>query len=372
MINRNKYKKYCNENYIRFNLDDKQIWKQFDKEFGQNRTDELSNIFKERYENPDKKINPYKFCKNFRETSVLMYFQSDFFLENSIRILEKLEEIKPRKILELGCYNGILLNYIADNHPEQSFMGIDQENQIIEFAKQRFKKNNLNYFPLEYKNLSKLNNKYDFIFTLFGIEDIPNKIKFDTYKIRNNKNYFSKYDFFNIFFQNLDPVIEEGTILLPLIRIPNLNCLLAFLDASVNNHWMLKGDKINYVESRNFNGEIERIPSFLLEYNLANKTNNKINLDLFFKITNEYRKEDELINIFNYENNKSKFNDLLKEDKIFYEDDQNTLYYKIYKKLGIYIMFLWATNGLSHYQEFQNLEKLTISFFELTNRPLKI
>ena len=301
-----------------------------------------------------------------------MYFQSDFFLENSIKVLDILEEIKPRKTLELGCYNGILLNYIADNYPDQNFTGIDIENKIIEFAKQRFKKNNLNYFPLEYKNLSNLKDKYDFIFTLFGVEDIPSKIKFDTYKIRNNKNYLSKYDFFNLFFENLKSIREEGTIFFPLIRITDLNCLLAFLDASVNNQWILKDDKINYVKSRNFDNEMESIPSFLLKYNSVNKINEKIDLDYFFKITNEYRKKDNLIDIFNYEKNKSKFNDLLKKDEIYYEDDQNTLYYEIYRKLGTYMMFLWATNGLTNYQEYDNLEKLEMSFSELTNKPLEI
>ena len=372
MINRKKYKKYCNENYIRFNLNDGQIWKKFDVEFGEKRTDELSNLFKERYENPDKKLNPYKFCKDFRETSVLMYFQSDFFLENSIKALKNIEEIKPSKILELGCYNGILLNYMAENYPNQNFTGIDKESQIIEFAKQKFKKNNLNYFPFEYRNLFKLNNTYDFIFTLFGIEEIPSMIKFDTYKIRNNKNYFSKYNFFNLFFKDLNLVREEGAIFSPLIRIPNLNCLLSFLDAAANNQWKLKNNKIDFIEARNHHNEIERIPSFLLEYNSENKKNNKIDLDFFFKISSDYRKEDELIDIFNYEKNRSNFNDLLKEDKIFYKDDQNTLHYKIYKRLGTYMMFLWDTNGLSNYQEYQNLEKLEISFFELTNQTLKI
>ena len=49
------------------------FWKKFDLEFGDKRTDELSRLFKERYENPEKNLNPYKFCKNFKETSVLMF-----------------------------------------------------------------------------------------------------------------------------------------------------------------------------------------------------------------------------------------------------------------------------------------------------------
>ena len=31
---------------------------------------------------------------------------------------------------------------------------------------------------------------------------------------------------------------------------------------------------------------------------------------------------------------------IFKKDEIFYEGDQNTLYYKIYKRLGTYMMFL--------------------------------
>ena len=74
------------------------------------------------------------FCKNFRETSTLMYFQSDFFLENSIKILELFENIKCDQVLELGSYNGILLNYIANLYPSVNFTGIDIENKIMPFG----------------------------------------------------------------------------------------------------------------------------------------------------------------------------------------------------------------------------------------------
>lgn len=372
MNERKNYKKYCNDNYIRFNLDHEQIWKKFDLEFGDKRTDELSRLFKERYENPEKNLNPYKFCKNFKETSVLMYFQSDFFLENSIKVLEKFEKIKPNMTLELGCYNGILLNYLSNKYSKEKFVGVDIENHIIKFAKERFKQDNLNYHTLDYKNLSKLKNKYDFIFTLFGIENIPSNITFDKYEIRDNKNYLSKYNFFDFFFKNLDYVRKEGTLFFPLIRIPDLNCLIAFLDAGTNNQWRLKENKISFVESRNFHNEMERIPSFLLEYSSLNKKSDKIDLDIFFKITNELRKNDDLIDKFKFEKNKSKFNYLLKKDDIYFEDDQNTLYYQVYKNLGTFMIFMWASNGFSHYEEYDNIEKLKNSFYELTSKSLEI
>ena len=138
------------------------------------------------------------------------------------------------------------------------------------------------------------------------------------------------------------------------------------------NNWSLRNNKIDYVKSGNVHRKDERIPSFLLQYSTKENTEKKIDLDNFIEITKEYRDEDCLREVYNYQKNKSKFNDIIKEDSIYYEDDQNTLYYKIYKRLGMYMMFLWATNGLSHYQEYQELEKLEISFFELTNQPLII
>ena len=372
MINRKKYKKYCNENYLRFKLDNDRMWQLFFKEFGEKRAEKLNQLLVDRYDNLENG-NPYSFCENFKETSTLMYFQSDFFYENSIKLLETIENLKPHKTLELGCYNGILLNYLAKSYTNESFIGIDVEKKIIGFANKKFKQSNLNFVTLNYKDISTLKNKFDFIFTLFGIETIPTNIKFDTYKIRNNKNYLAKHEYFDNFFELLKPVIEDNTNFLPLIRIADLNCLLAFLDAAKKNNWSLKNNKIDYVKSGNIHRMDERIPSFLLQYSTKENTEKKIDLDNFIEITKEYRTEDNLREVYNYQKNKSKFNDIIKEDSIYDKDDQNTLYYKIYKRLGTFMLFIWTSDGLfSHYQEYQNLEKLEISFFELTSRTLVI
>lgn len=371
MAIRKKFKAYCNENYLRFNLTEDQVWKNFDLEFGQKRTDELNQLFVDRYKNPNYG-NPYNFCKNFKETSILMYFQSDFFLENSIKILELFKKIKCDQVLELGSYNGILLNYIANLYPSVNFTGIDLESKIVEFAKERFKKNNLSFFSLDYKNSSKLKKKFDFIFTLFGIEDIPKDTKLDKFNIRDNKDYSLKYNYFDNFFKNIASIIHENALFCPLIRIPNLNCLLSFLDASSDNKWILKDNKIDCVESRNSSDERERIPYFLLEYNPNSNPNDKIDLNNFFEITNDYRKQDSLIDVFLYQKNKSNFIDLIKNDKIFYSDDQNTLFYEIYKNLGTYMMFMWATNSFANYQEYKSEEELKESFFDLTGKSLEL
>jgi tRNA G46 methylase TrmB len=366
-----EYKKYCNENFLRFNQKEEQIWKNFDKEFGEERTDELNQLFVDRYKDPTKG-NPYSFCKNFKETSTLMYFQSDFFLENSLKILELFEQIKPNKILELGCYNGILLNYLAEKYTSQNFTGLDVEKNIIRFAKEKFNQKNLNFLPLEYKRLSELNDKFDLIFTLFGIENIPGDIRLDKFEIRDNKDYQVKYDYFSNFFNNLKSIIKDKTLFCPLIRIPDLNCLMAFLDVASNNKWKLKDNKIDFVESRNLHNEIERIPFFILEHLIKEDGNDKIEIDNFFKITKQYRNEDNLRYIYLYYKNKSNFNEIVKSGEIFYKDDQTTLYYKIFKRLGTSMLFLWATNGFSYYGEFTNLDEVKKLFLELTSRELEL
>lgn len=365
-----KYKKYCNENFLRFNLNEEQIWKNFDKEFGEERTDELNQLFVDRYKDPTKG-NPYSFCKNFKETSTLMYFQSDFFLENSLKILELFEKIKPNNILELGCYNGILLNYLAEKYSSQNFTGVDIEEKIIGFANEKFNQKNLNFVPLEYKSLSELNDKFDFIFTLFGIENIPGDIRLDKFEIRDNKDYKARLDYFNDFFNNLKSVIKDNTFFCPIVRIPDLNCLMAFFDAASINQWKLKDNKVEFIESRNYNS-IERIPFFILEHSSTETNMEKIEIDNFFQITEQYRSEDNLRYIYLYYKNKSNFNEIVKTGEIFYKDDQNTLYYKVYKRLGTYMLFLWATNAFSYYGEFENLDELKKIFPELTSKELDL
>jgi ubiquinone/menaquinone biosynthesis C-methylase UbiE len=64
-----------------------------------------------------------------------------------------------------------------------STTGVDIEKNLINFGNKKFKNDKLNLINLDYKNLNKLNNKFDYIFTNFGIETIPDP-KFDNYKTK--------------------------------------------------------------------------------------------------------------------------------------------------------------------------------------------
>ena len=96
-----KLKSYLNENGLRFNLNEQRIWKYIEEIFGENRTQELSDIFDETYveEGKAKDVKrKYQFCKSFEEATTLMYFQSDWFLKNSNIILEYIIKNKPKSV----------------------------------------------------------------------------------------------------------------------------------------------------------------------------------------------------------------------------------------------------------------------------------
>jgi len=358
-------KKYLNSHGLRFNLNEKRIWKFVEEVFGEKKAIKLSDIMDERYKKSETPYSHrsgnyntdglYKFCNNFEEATTLMHFQSDWFLKNSEVILEEIIKIKPKKLLELGCYTGIFSNYIAEQFSEMMVTGIDRENNLIQYGKTKFNSNNLKLLNLDYKDLKNLDMKFDFIFTNFGIENIPN-ISSNTYQIRKNEDYKNKINFFCEFFDNLNKVSEENAIFSCVIRIHNLSVLLPFIDASQLNGWKWLYNRMDIITE---NSEI--IPHLVFKKNQSDK----INLDKFLDIVKSYRKEDELFYIRNYEINKKNLTKIA-NSKLFFEKTKDTLYYEINSINNKYNLFMWSTLGFARYKDFQSLEDLESYFFEET------
>lgn len=355
--NLKKLKSYLNENGLRFNLNEQRIWKYVEEIFGENRARELSDIFDETYieEGKAKDVNrKYKFCKSFEEATTLMYFQSDWFLKNSIIILEDILKNKPKSVLELGCYTGVFANYLStiENIPTT---GVDLEENLISFGKEKYKDNKLKLLNLDYKNLNKLNNKFDYIFTNFGLENIPNH-KFDNYKIRENRNYIAKLKYFDEFFNYLNAVSSNETEFLCIARIPTLDCILAIVDASHKNGWTWLSSDFKYIEH---NGEIIPQLKFIKEQT------NLIDISLFINELLKFKDEEnnELFQINLFEKEKPNLT-LLNKDSYKYEQTNDELFYEIYKQDNLYVLFAWTTLGYFKYKKFNNKQELLDLFIE--------
>jgi len=358
-VNKNlkKLKSYLNENGLRFNLNEQRIWKYIEEIFGENRARELSDIFDETYieEGKAKDVNrKYQFCKSFEEAITLMYFQSDWFLKNSIIILEDILKNKPQSVLELGCYTGVFANYLStiENIPTT---GIDLEENLISFGKERYKNNKLKLVNLDYKNLDKLNNKFDYIFTNFGLENIPNP-KFDDYKIRENKNYIARLKYFYEFFSYLNEVSSDKTEFLCIARIPTIECILAIIDASHKNGWTWLSSDFEYIEHNS-----EMIPKL----KFVKKQTSLIDVNFFIKELLKFKDKEnnELYQISLFEKEKPNLV-LLNKDSYKYENTNDELFYEIYKSDNLYALLAWTTLGYFKYKKFDNKKKLVNSFEE--------
>ena len=355
-----KLKSYLNKNGLRFNLNEQRIWKYIEEVFGENRARELSDIFDETYveQGKAKDVNrKYQFCKSFEEATTLMFFQSDWFLKNSNIIQEDILTTKPKNILELGCYTGIFSNYLTNILENSNITGIDIENNLINFGKNKFNNEKLNLICIDYKELKKLNKKYDYIFTNFGIEEIPNP-KFDTYKIRENNNYKSRLEYFSNFFLYLNEVAEENTKFFCLARISSIECLLSMVDAAHSIGWKWISDDLEYI-----NHENEYIPKL----SFSKTKSEKIDLEKFINETLKLKNEDnnELFQKSKFENEKLKLK-LLNKDSYKYEQTNDELFYEIYKKDDLYILFAWTALGYFRYKKFTTKEKLVELFIEET------
>jgi len=354
--NLKKLRSYLNENGLRFNLNKERIWKYIEQIFGENRARELSYIFDETYvENgKSKDVNrKYQFCKSFEEATTLMYFQSDWFLKNSNIILDDIVKNEPKSILELGCYTGVFANYLSSikNIPTT---GVDIEENLINFGKEKFKNAKLKLINLDYKNLNKLNIKYDYIFTNFGLENIP-EAKFDNYKIRKNQNYNSNLKYFEEFFSYINTVSKNETVFFCLARIPAIDCILAIVDASHKNGWTWLSSNFKYIEHND-----EMIP----QLKFVKKQTNLIDINLFINELLKFKNEEnnQLFQINLFEREKPNLI-LLNKDSYKYEQTNDELFYEIYKSDNIYGLCAWSTLGYFKYKKFDNKQKL-VNFFE--------
>ena len=350
-----KLKKYFNESGLRFNLNEERIWNYIEEVFGRERAEKLSNIFDDQYYNltKDKVDVKYKFCNNFEEATTLMYFQSDWFLKNSHIILKDLLKVQPKTILELGCYTGIFCNYISKTLQNSEITGIDMEKNLINFGKKKFQNKNLHLIEIAYKNINKINKKFEYIFTNFGIEDIPNS-KFQTYKFRENNDYKSKFDYFSNFFSFLNTISRDDTDFFCIARIPTLETILSMVDGAQIQGWKWLTDDLEYI---NLNSE--NVPKL----RFIKQKSKKMTLDSFAEETLKLQNNNnQLKEILNYEKDMKDMS-LIGKDSYKYKDTNDELFYEIYKKDKLIKLFAWTTLGYTKYKSFERKENL-INFFQ--------
>lgn len=85
------------------------------------------------------------------------------------------DRLKKLKLLDLGSSSGIIDNFIASSF--EKVIGIDIDEEAINYAKKKFKKNNLRFALGDVMKLKYANNSFDIVICTHIYEHVPNPTK---------------------------------------------------------------------------------------------------------------------------------------------------------------------------------------------------
>lgn len=133
------------------------------------------NVNRNAYKNPEKYGATRLYGKETWDTSIL---RADDYWGN--RLLQLLEEINPKNVLEIGPGPGFYTKMICEYPSVKHYTAIEIGQAFIDFLKDRLKKFNKKNFSFdlicnEFFS-SKTNRKYDFIILLSTVHHIPDRL----------------------------------------------------------------------------------------------------------------------------------------------------------------------------------------------------
>jgi tRNA (cmo5U34)-methyltransferase len=113
------------------------------------------------------------------------------------------------KILDLGCGDGTITEYLYNRYPENNFYLLDGSSTMLSKAKERLKGKLVEFIAMsfeEYIDKKVDNDKYDFVFSSLAIHHLPFNGKGKLYsKIKKELRT-------NVFFLNFDVVLPNSEI----------------------------------------------------------------------------------------------------------------------------------------------------------------
>lgn len=157
-------------------------------------------------------------------------------------LINKLRNLQATSIADIGCGNGKITEYIAEQ-TQANITGIDISEEGIKLANKRTEKNNYLRFIVGNLNSLELNNNYDaivFLDTLYYSNDIKNTIKKAVNGLTENGRiyaYFSQWIMSEEYAENLQP---ENTYLAKTLSDLGLKYSYTDLTTSGIKHWKKK------------------------------------------------------------------------------------------------------------------------------------
>lgn len=97
---------------------------------------------------------------------------SDFQYHSSKKFLDQLQIASNKTVIDIGCGNGKITNYISSLVKDGSVIGIDKDSSMIKYAKETYPNVDFKVMDIQNENIDK---KYDIVVSFFCLPWIVNK-----------------------------------------------------------------------------------------------------------------------------------------------------------------------------------------------------
>lgn len=133
------------------------------------------------------------YWKNFPKPLYYWYEMCD---AESKEIIKFLKEKKPKKILELGCGSGRIINILLKDKSIKEIFAVDKDKSMIEIVKPYFKDNkNVHIINQDVKDFLEKNGDFDLILTMMNTFGNIDSLKIMKLVAKHSKNLvFTVYD----------------------------------------------------------------------------------------------------------------------------------------------------------------------------------
>jgi hypothetical protein len=148
------------------------------------------------------------------------------FHQSFLTWINQQKQLKPKRILEIGCDNGLLACWYATRFPDAEIVGIDQSVNGIRCAKELAKQlglANVNFYRIDFLDLRErfLMNSFDFIISVRNFHEIMGPIFISKYwslpdYLKDNPTYGDR-----LYLQIVDDLLTEDGTYLSCERVEN-------------------------------------------------------------------------------------------------------------------------------------------------------
>lgn len=195
----------------------------------------------------------YDFMRDLREANLLRSLSPDVTLDTSYYLYEKAVPLLTpgKRVLELGCWTGGLVSFIAGNHPDCVVVGVDRARRILELNRAHYKLPNLRFELWDYRVAKpEALPQADVLLCSLGTNnDCPPGMYTaeDSLHVRASKGYQREKDEAFSYFVRWREAASDDAMLLSVLRVITFPRFLAFVDASQESGWTALLDRFAFV-----------------------------------------------------------------------------------------------------------------------------